>query len=159
MTNDELLEYAVCGNKTAFDFISLLFDIFHFYDDVADKDKPLSQDDVCKSLWDTLIILPRNQFYANNFIEFTPLIAIAIQNWGIANKLEAFPQDDFKLQIAYIIRSNYLDILIKAATLCGGFEHGMDVAYKARLLWHDETFDGYKENLQKQFTDAEKLRS
>lgn len=157
MTDKEALLYAAHGNQDAAAFLSLICSVLHFFDDVADQDQKLSNRDVETACWAALVELPRNRFYQQFFNELNPILATAIQNWSVANTFEADGSDD-KLQIAFICRSDYSDLVIHVANLCGGFAHGNDVAHRVREIWHSENMEGYKANLKKQFEDAKTMR-
>jgi hypothetical protein len=156
MTNAEMVLKATAGNQDAACFLETIVNVLHFWDDLIDRDKPLTDEHINKSMWLALVTLPRNRFYQSNFSELNPILCIAIQNWIVANRFENTGSDHEKT-IAFIIRSSYVDLVIHTATLCGGFEHGQQIALEARSLWHDEKLSGYLENLDKQFNDAREL--
>lgn len=156
MKSDQVL-YATKGNTEAARFLELITSVLHFWDDLVDKDKPIPDDYIHLSMWQALVELPRNRFYQLNFSELNPILCTAIQNWLTANKIEATGTREDR-HISFIIRSSYCDLVIHTATLCGGFEHGRDVAERVRTFWHDERFEGYLLNLAKQSDDASEIR-
>lgn len=145
------------GNESAAQFMDIVTRVLHFFDDVADCDKELSGGDVERACWDSLVELPRNPFYMQNFSVLNPILAMAIQDWSVANEYES-EGDEAKLRIAFIIRSSYVNLLVSAATIVGGFEWGRSIAIRARELWHDEGWEGYQSNLQLQYDEAARLR-
>jgi hypothetical protein len=157
MTNAEMVLKATAGNQEAARFLETIVGILHFWDDLVDKDKLVTDEDINRSMWLALVDLPRNRFYQANFSELNPVLCIAIQNWIVANRFENEGGQHEKT-IAFIIRSSYVDLVIHTATLCGGFDHGQKIAIEARSLWHDEKLDGYLVNLDKQFNDARELK-
>ena len=156
--NDRLALEAVKGNQSAYEFICLITSILHVWDDLIDKDKTLTNDQINECFWRMLVTLPRNQFYASNFQILNPTLMMAIQNWMTANRLEdehlISPSDTHTLEIAFIIRSTYCELIIQSALICGGYEWSQDVSYRVRRMWHDETLHGYTLNLYKQQDDA-----
>lgn len=153
----EQVALATRGNTDAIAFLNILTSVLHFFDDVADKDKPLTNADVQAACWSALVELPRNRFYQQFFNELNPVLAVAIQNWSVANTFEASGTDE-ELNIAFIVRSSYSDLVIHVANLCGGYSHGQDVAHRVRRQWHSETLEGYKANLKQQFEAAQAAR-
>lgn len=148
------------GNREAADFILLIGDIAHFWDDLIDKDKPIDDAAINYFMWQILIELPRNRFYAANFAELNPILAISIHNWMAANSMEDHSDgpDERDLEISFIIRSSYCDLITQTAIICGGFEWGLQMAPQIRRACHKESFEGYRQNLLKQRVDADKLR-
>lgn len=144
---------AANGNKDAAAFLELIVDILHFWDDLIDKDNEITDEYIHKAMWKALVDLPRNAFYSRNFSELNPVLVVAISNWIAANDMEAAGQES-DLDIAFIIRSSYVDLITHTATLCGGFEHGRNVALEVRRKTHSEGSQGYRDNLAKQMRDA-----
>lgn len=141
-----MLLRVVCGNESAAHFLDLITNILHLWDDLQDKDKPITAEDINLAFWNALIELPRNAFYRQNFAELNPILAVAIQNWHAANEMEATESADDK-QIAFIVRSSYVDLVIQSARICGGYEWARKVTTEIRRFWHGETFAGYLKNL------------
>jgi hypothetical protein len=121
----------------------------HFYDDLIDKDKDLSDEDIHAAMWKIFISLPANRFYTDNISVFQPIMVNSLINWKCANSLEA-DGDDYSLSIAYILRSSYVDLVTMTALLVGGREWADQVALQVRKQVHGETYQGYKENLEKE---------
>ena len=150
--NRELCVRAMRGNTGALQFLDLITGILHLWDDLQDKDKAVSDAMVSKGFWDALVELPRNAFYAQHFEALNSTLAVAIQNWHAANAMEASTSESDK-EIAFIIRSAYVDLVILCAIIVGGYEWGREVTPEIRRFWHDETLAGYKENLAKEKTE------
>jgi hypothetical protein len=155
--NTEMCLEACRGNESAAQFMDIVTEVLHFFDDVVDEDHELTAGQVERACWNALVELPRNMFYMQHFSVLNPVLAMAIQDWCVANEFEA-DGSEAKLRIAFIVRSSYVNLLVTAATIVGGFDWGRSIALRARELWHDEGWDGYNVNLQKQFDDAAKLR-
>lgn len=146
----------VKGNKSAADFVFQASSLAHFFDDLIDKDQNISKNEIHANLWLSMITLPRNEFYRNNFNELNPLIASSIINWRAANELEATDSSEDK-EISFIIRSEYVNLLIHSALIVGGVDWANEITPKIRRFWHDETLAGYKENLANQFAKSGEL--
>ena len=150
---DELRE-ALKGNEEAYQFVELITEVLHFWDDLIDQDKKLLPEEINSAMTKALVSLPRNNFYRQNFSELNPILVNAIINWHTANEFENsdgnYELSEYELSIAFIIRSCYIDLVLHSITICGGIDWCRKWAPKARLHWHAEKFDGYKLALAKE---------
>lgn len=139
----------VKGDRAAADFIHCAVDVLHFWDDLVDRDKVLSDDAVNQAMHKALIVLPRNPFYAQNFSVLNTVLMNSITNWMVANKFER-DGGEYERRIAYILRSSYVDLITSAALIVGGPVWAVEVGGKIRHYAHKETYEGYLSNLQKE---------
>ena len=65
-----------------------------------------------------------------------------MSNWLISNDLER-EGGDLQLNIAFILRSSYVDLITQSALLVGGQAWASQVGREVRKLTHHERFDGY----------------
>lgn len=137
------------GDKSAADYIELVCNIAHVWDDLIDKDKEVSEDDIGKVFFEALISLPRNVFYRKHFDHLNSVLMNAMSNWQVATKLER-EGGPYETSIAFILRSSYVDLITQAALLLGGQKWACQVGEEARRLTHGETYDGYLKNLEKE---------
>ena len=121
------------GDKLAVEYIEIICDVAHKWDDLIDKDKVLSDDDINKLFFDILIKLPRNTFYRKNFEHMNSVLMNAISNWQVATQLER-EGGDYETSIAFILRSSYVDLITQ-------------VGKEVRKITHNETYEGYLTNL------------
>lgn len=147
------VSWCLKGNQSAISFFMESSLLAHFFDDLIDKDCSISKDEIQLNLWRSMITLPRNEFYRNNFNELNPLVASSILNWIAANELEKTDSSEDK-EISFIIRSEYVNLLIHSALIVGGLAWANEITPKIRRFWHDETLAGYKENLANQFAKS-----
>lgn len=134
------------GNVSAAQFITLVIEALHIWDDLIDKDKQVQDAAINDVFYSLFVVLPRNEFYKQHFSYLNPILVNAITNWHIANQMER-QGDDYQLRIAYILRSSYVDLTTQCAVLVGGLEHGVDIGFRNRLFAHKETWEGYLINL------------
>jgi hypothetical protein len=149
----QLLFQIVRGHADAAEFCIVICEILHTWDDLIDKDKPVSPETINKTFWIALVDLPRNPFYQQHAHDLIPCLMLAIQNWHAANEME-LNQSETDKEIAFILRSSYADVVIQAAFLVGGYEWARQITPKVRREFHKETYAGYRGNLEKQFSDA-----
>ena len=145
----EICLRAVKGHQGAIQFLDLITDIAHTWDDLHDKDKAVSDGQVDQAFWNALVELPRNQFYQQNFVALNATVSLAIQNWCASNELEDTLSDDDK-EISFITRSGYVDLVILCAVIIGGYDWGREITPALRRYCHSEGLAGYKANLTKE---------
>jgi hypothetical protein len=136
----------------------MAYSIAHCWDDLIDKDKPIDPEAINLAFWQALVDLPRNRFYQRHFDLLNPLFMTVIQNWHAANVMEKNGTAP-DLEIAFIIRSGCVDLLIQAATLVGGYSHAREVTPVLHRIAHSDGLKGFKAKLKKQFADAQQILS
>lgn len=165
MTTDPIafaeIEQAVLGNKAAAAFLVDLGHVMHLWDDLIDRDKVVSAEEVNDAMYRALVQIPRNPFFQQWSATLLPLIEQAIWSWRTANRLEddwwgGSKNPDLDSTIAYIIRSDYYNLVIACARIVGGLEHAVEVGVRLRRMWHSEGLDGYRQALKEQYERAEK---
>ena len=134
------------GNIEAVQFVVRVFRALHVWDDLIDKDKELTDDEIHSVFWDLLIVLPADSFYIRNQALLGSTLMNAVINWHIANKLER-EGDEKDKSIAFILRGAYIDLLSTAAFIVGGIEWVQEIGPTIRRWAHAETFDEYNINL------------
>lgn len=131
------------GHPDAIAFIETVYSVIHTCDDLTDRDKPVLTTDVQASYWHALIELPRNTFYIANFALLNGTLQLAYLNWQIANRMEVDEVPNGK-EIAYTLRSSYVDLVTMCAWILGGMEWAVQVGYESRLHAGHEGLDAYK---------------
>lgn len=144
-----LYAWALKGNAEAVAFFDGMTKVAQVWDDLIDRDRQTTPAEINEAFWLALVLLPRNAFYRANFAELGPLVASAIVNWHGANALE---QDgsDADLDIAFVARSEYVNLLLQAALLVGGMDWAIAVAPVVRRHCHSEGREAYRTHLAAQ---------
>lgn len=146
----ELKFLAEClkGNQAAMHFVQRLFDVFHFWDDLIDRDKAISDEEINRHFYAALVELPLNRFYRAHLDTLLPLVVVAIHNWRVATDLErGSPASEHDLQVAFVLRSSYVDILVMCCNVIGGPEWAQMWAPRIRSIAHGEGFQQFKDAL------------
>jgi hypothetical protein len=152
-----LLVRALRGHQDAIDFVQHIVDVLHCWDDLKDKDKPLTQEQIDHCFWLILVVLPRNSFYQANFSDLNPIVVNSIMNWHAANELEASASETDK-EISFIVRSSYMDIVTTCVTIIGGYDWAREIIPTIRRQLHrHEDYRAYRSSLLKQAADAASL--
>lgn len=136
----------VCrGNEDAAQFLHMFFLVCHLWDDLIDKDVSRSDDHINHAFWVSLIEIPRNPFYKRFAHEIHPVMAVAIQEWFTANKLEK--GDNQRLDVAFTLRCSIVSLIHQAAEICGGYEWALEIGEEIRLKTQSESMHDYIEDL------------
>lgn len=138
---------ATCGHAAASQFLVTIASILHTWDDLIDRDGPVTDEAIHDAFVKALLVLPSNTFYRQHCDQITPLLTVAIQNWWAANAAERGQLRALPLEAAFVIRSTYVDLVTFTATICGGMAHGAEVAQRVRALAHREGMSRYLQNL------------
>jgi hypothetical protein len=144
-----LLQEFLKGDAEATVFVVRVFRALHVWDDLIDKDKNVTDDEIHAVFWDLLIALPSDPFYRAHLQLLSSTLVNAVINWRIANKMER-EGDDKDKSIAFILRGAYIDVLSAAAFIVGGIEWVNKIGPDIRRWAHEETFDEYLTNLAKE---------
>lgn len=145
----DLVRSVLKDHPAAVAFYMVLFGVAHFWDDLIDRDKPISDESINGVMWNVLVTLPNNPFYRQHFDTLNPMLVNAIANWQTANTFER--GDDERLhQVAFVARSDYANILIQCAYLIGGREWMLEVTPLIRSEWTEEDFAAYADNLKQE---------
>lgn len=117
------------GHKEAIDMVLMVHDIVELWDDLIDKDKVPTSDDINRVFRTVLIELPRNGFYQDNFAQLNTLIESAIFDWHTANAFEAKKEH---LETAFGLRCTIQSVTVIAARIIGGNEWAQKVSNEIR---------------------------
>lgn len=146
MTRAELFEWITRGDAAAAEFLEVVTQIAHAWDDIVDRDKPFDAEAVHRAFFSALVVLPRNTFYTTHFGLLNPVLISAINNWRVANELEA-GEDEDSLRIAFISRSSYCDLVTQTAFILGGTLWVREVGPAIRRFVHQEGWESYQTDL------------
>lgn len=147
------------NDKAAADYVEMVCDIAHFWDDLIDRDQDLSDEEINKAFFQMLVSLPRNAFYRRHFDHLNSILLNAVSNWQVATKLER-DGGDYETSISFVLRSSYIDLVTQSALLIGGQQWACMVGEEARRLTHGETYQGYLRALgnEQKARDARKTK-
>ena len=144
-----LLREFLKGDEAAVAFVVRIFRALHVWDDLIDKDKNVTDDEIHSVFWDLLIALPADPFYRAHLHLLSGTIVNAVLNWRIANQMEREGNEKDK-SIAFILRGAYIDILSASAFIVGGIDWVNTIGPAIRRWAHEETFEEYLTNLAKE---------
>lgn len=149
MNNEGKLEW-FGGNQDALDFFRMLVDLSHTWDDLVDKDKEVSEDQINDAFLIALVYMLVNPFYQRIQAQILPMWITTVSAYQTANHFEK-AKDPHGLEIAHTLRYAAGNIIAYAIHVCVGPEKAklyLPEMWKAVVV---ERFDDYR----KEHTDAD----
>ena len=119
--------------SAARDFIGLIFDVFEVWDDLVDRDKPVSNELISDAFHKAIVYLPINPFYMQNFGALYPHVVATITAWETANKLHK-ADDKESLAHAYTLRKLMINLIVECVRLLDGNAAALNASV---LGWSD----------------------
>jgi hypothetical protein len=133
------------GNTDAINFIDMFFDAVELWDDLIDKDTPVSDDHINRAFTNLMFALPANEFFIAHRKYYLPLIMSAINGFHDANEL--CKNDSLHLRnLAFHIRNLGIELHIATAFLIGGYEYMRKVSPEIREFFAFESFEEWELN-------------
>lgn len=107
------------GNTEARDMCEMMLEITSVWDDLIDKDKPVSESDINRVFLQALVYLPSNRFYVQYQSAFIVMWQPIVASWMAANDMEL---NNSGLEISYILRCLMCMMVVQASIICLGFK-------------------------------------
>lgn len=131
------------GNQDALNMYLLIVDLAHIWDDIIDKDRPVSEQDVNRAFLIALVYLPSNPFYRTIQHAVAPMMLTMISAYQTANHFEN-AKDLHGVEIAHGLRYAVGHIISYASIVCLGYEKASQVMPELWKSMMCERFDAYK---------------
>lgn len=131
------------GNQDALNMYRAFVDLAHLWDDLIDKDKPVSADEINRAFLTCLVYLPANSFYRHIQDQILPMWLVVISSFETANKFEA-DKDPHGIEIAHSLRYAAGNIIAYAIHVCVGAEEAKKVLPDMWKSIFYERFDEYR---------------
>lgn len=141
-TKETLLEL-MSGNKEAFQLMVDLSRLGNIYDDLIDRDKPVSEKDIHSLMAKVLLEIPENRFYREHQTEILAVMATGLINYHAANQIEALGNLE-ELRVSHCLRYSVIDVGLLCMKITGGYEFAAKNARRARLMFQNDTWAHYK---------------
>ena len=148
-TMEKCIQLALQGHAQAVECFMLIRDVLHFWDDLIDGDVAVTNEYINRSMFKAMVDLPSNSIYREHQSKIAPIMVNAFANWHAATCFER--GDDLRLlEVAFVIRSDYANLLIHFAYLIGGYQWVTRITPMIRGMWTDENFDAYLIGLERE---------
>lgn len=131
------------GNQDALNMFRLLSDLSHTWDDLVDRDKPVSDDRINHSFLCCLVYLQANPFYRSIQDQVLPMWISVVSAYDAANKLEQ-KKDAHGIEIAHGLRYAAGHIIAYAVHVCLGEEKAKEVMPEVWKTIYFERYDDYR---------------
>ena len=135
------------GNPDGVDILKMFTLLLHTWDDIVDKDKEVSEDQINKVFAICLIYLPLNNLYRQIQYQIIPMWITIISSYETANKFER-DKDEHGIEISHGLRYAAGNIIAYAIYVCVGPEKAKEFIPEMWKTVVFERFDDYlKEHL------------
>ena len=133
---------ACCNDPGAMLFLSMIMDAVEVWDDLVDKDKVISTEDINRVFMNLVFWLPQNKFFESGKSYLLPIMMTCVNAWMDSDAL-AKTGDKRKLQAAWWLKQMGVEMYGAVAFLTGGFDHMRAISLEARELLAHEDFTDY----------------
>ena len=137
----ENLQRVLALPAPATEWLMMLWGAIQVFDDVADGD-PVEREDLNAAIWNTLVGMNQNSFWAANSITLAPVVATMILKWQGSDQAERVGNADAR---SYVWRAGYYDVVMMVVALCHGTKYATDNAHLVMALYGETLEDYMKE--------------
>lgn len=138
------------GNQDALNMYRAFVDLAHIWDDMIDRDKPVSHEEINRAFLTCLVYLPANPFYRAIQDSILPMWTVVVSSFETANKFEK-EKDEHGIEISHSLRYAAGSIIAFAIHVCVGREEAKKYLPDMWKSVFYERFDEYrKEHLNDQ---------
>lgn len=137
----ENLQRVLALPAPATEWLMMLWGAIQVFDDVADGD-PVEREDLNAAIWNTLVGMNQNSFWAANSITLAPVVATMILKWQGSDQAERAGKADAR---SYVWRAGYYDVVMMVVALCHGTKYATDNAHLVMALYGETLEDYMKE--------------
>lgn len=110
------------GDQDAENFLRAMWSFLHLYDDLVDRDRPVSIAQAAAELANLFTTLLYNPFFARSKDALFPLMISMINRWVDGDEWEQ-REGLFDQVASSVIRCGDVDLYLMVAFLTGGWEH------------------------------------
>jgi len=142
MITDGKLEW-FGGNEDALAVFRMFVRLAHVWDDLVDKDKPVSEDAINEAFLICLVYMPSNSFYRHIQDVILPMWITVVSAYKTANQFEK-NKDEHGVEIAHNLRYAAGNIIAYMVHVCVGPDKA---AQYMPEIWKEivvERFDDYR---------------
>ena len=137
----ENLQKVLALPAPATEWLMMLWGAIQVFDDVADGD-PVEREDLNAAIWNTLVGMNQNSFWAANSLSLAPVVATMILKWQGSDQAERAGNADAR---SYVWRAGYYDVVMMVVALCHGTKYATDNAHLVMALYGETLEDYMKE--------------
>jgi hypothetical protein len=124
---------------SAIEWLLMMFQVTQVFDDVADGDV-VSREELNKCIWNTLVAMPLNPFFAANSTTLLPVVALSILKWQGSDAVERAGQAN---EMSFAWRAAFYDLCMIAIQAFHGVKRATELSGDVMKLY-GETFSDYQ---------------
>ena len=131
------------GNQDALNMYRMLVALTHTWDDLVDKDKEVSDEEINNAFLIALVYMPTNPFYRLIQDAVMPMWLTVLSAYEVANKFEK-DKDQHGIEIAHNLRYAVGHVVAYMVQVCVGYEKAKEIMPE---IWKSvvfERFDDYR---------------
>jgi hypothetical protein len=144
--NAQLLQW-MQDDKEAVDFLVTLFSIGEVWDDLIDRDKPITDEQIHQGFIMAIFDLTANPFFAEHASFLRPVMLMGANAW-MDSAIYEKQGDEHWYHWSFILRGWYMEMVAMCAFLTGGYDNMRAVGLEARSFFQGETIDEYIRDLR-----------
>lgn len=134
---NEMAKICAKGNKDAESYLLSLSYAMRIFDDLIDKDYPVSDKQICRAFFILMAELWLNPFFRRHAYLLIPL-HIASYNAFMESNLWAKSEDKLKKIYAHVMKDFVDEIFGMVAFLAGGYNHMREMSLKTKEIFLEE---------------------
>ena len=138
---DEMIGLCANGNKDAEQYLSEFAYVCRVFDDLIDKDYPVSDEQICRAFFILMAGLWLNPFFLRNSRLLIPLHIASVNAFMDSNVWEE-SNDKLKKIYAHVVKDFVNELLGVVAFLTGGYGHMRNISLKMRESFLEEIDNG-----------------
>ena len=127
--------------ENAADWLVMGYEAMQVFDDYADGDE-VTRDRLNKTIWDVMISMPLNPFFAANSSSLYPLISATILKWQASDTVERNGEAD---EVSFVWRAGFYDIVLIVYAIVHGPLKATADAHKVMKMYGEKYPDYIKE--------------
>lgn len=133
----------VIGDDDALAFLHVVGTIAEIWDDLIDRDKPVSNAEINRAFWLAIVGLQANKFYQQHGAMLLPVMAAGMNAFMDSADMERGDEQD--RATAYGLRDAYLEVVSMTIGLARGYDAMREHSARVRrfLMESHESFQKY----------------
>lgn len=149
MSGIDQLRACFKGDEQAIQLLLLVREISHTWDDLIDRDKPVTHLRIHRAFWLALVGLKTNAFYQRYEALLLPVLETGVFNYVASVDLER--ERGHARHLAHTARYAVGDVALLMARLVGGVDWAMQQAPTLKLLLQTDTFEDFNEEMEARY--------
>lgn len=142
-TRDDNFNRWLLGDVAAMQFVIQLSRIIETWDDLIDKDKPVTDSEINTAFITALFTINGNPFFRRHVDYLLPVIMTTINAWLDANDTQTSDDPDTRT-LAFYLKDYGIEVFLQMAFLIGGYEHMRAVSKEMRTFLRNDTYSEWE---------------